>query len=341
MAQGRLKPLAMMRGLNRFALIALFVSALCASCVSPMRSTASMESHAIWEAAPHNAFTDLIEWRGRLYCAFREASTHMSRDGVLRLIESRDDGETWRSVFSFSTQGHDLRDASLTMMPDGRLLMSSGRAIPKGEGWGIETLAWLTADGTHFSDAVRIGQEGEWLWRVQENGGRLWSLSYGLGRVALLATDGTSLDFQPVVDPLLMKNRPSEGGLLWRHDGTVAAVVRRDGDDPLAQVGVADSPAGGWSWQTANLRFDSPVLGETRDGRIWAVGRLRNPERCSFCWVDLETGILTEALRLPSSGDSAYPGVVVRGSELLVSYYSSHEDKTKIYLARFQLPEKK
>ena len=30
----------------------------------------------IWDGGAHNAFTDLIRWRDRWYCTFREADDH-------------------------------------------------------------------------------------------------------------------------------------------------------------------------------------------------------------------------------------------------------------------------
>ena len=45
-----------------------------------------------------------------------------------------------------------------------------------------------------------------------------------------------------------------------------------------------------------------------------------------------------ERLKLPSGGDCSYPGLVWHEGVLWVSYYSSHEGRTMIYLARVQLP---
>jgi hypothetical protein len=45
-------------------------------------------------------------------------------------------------------------------------------------------------------------------------------------------------------------------------------------------------------------------------------------------------------LTFPSGGDCSYAGIA-QGTEpgtLLVSYYSSHEGKTSIYLARVRIP---
>jgi hypothetical protein len=45
-----------------------------------------VESRRIWDKAPHNAFTDLIRFKDRWYCVFREGKGHVSPDGALRVI---------------------------------------------------------------------------------------------------------------------------------------------------------------------------------------------------------------------------------------------------------------
>ncbi len=74
----------------------------------------------IWDKAPHNGFTDLIRFKGRWYCTFREGKGHVSHDGVLKVIAS-DDGTTWESVATFkSLRGWDMREERFSIMPDGR-----------------------------------------------------------------------------------------------------------------------------------------------------------------------------------------------------------------------------
>ena len=51
----------------------------------------------IWDYAPHNAFTDLIRFRNRWWCTFREAQSHRSHDGVVRVIMS-EGGDCWKSA---------------------------------------------------------------------------------------------------------------------------------------------------------------------------------------------------------------------------------------------------
>ncbi|MBI3468200.1 MAG: hypothetical protein HY000_34785, partial [Planctomycetes bacterium] len=77
------------------------------------------------------------------------------------------------------------------------------------------------------------------------------------------------------------------------------------------------------------------------DGRLMLIGRLvaavrlyDGKVRTSLCWVDPEAGKLDECLTLPWGGDTSYAGLVWHDDLLWVSYYSSHEGRTSIYLAK-------
>jgi hypothetical protein len=70
------------------------------------------------------------------------------------------------------------------------------------------------------------------------------------------------------------------------------------------------------------------------DGRIVVGERVYTPTvHTGLLWLDASQGTLAEFLELPSGGDTGYPGMIVRGSALWVSYYSSQEGKASIYLA--------
>src|SRR6185295_2501730 len=77
----------------------------------------------IWDQAPHNAFTDLAYWKGHFVCAFREGRAHVAADGKIRVLLSPD-GENWSPAASIGLDGFDLRDASLSVMPDNRLMLN-------------------------------------------------------------------------------------------------------------------------------------------------------------------------------------------------------------------------
>ena len=65
-----------------------------------------------------------------------------------------------------------------------------------------------------------------------------------------------------------------------------------------------------------------------------AVRRLDGVVRTSLHWLDPEKATLIEFMKLPSGKDTSYAGLVWHENMLWVSYYSSHEGKTSIYLAK-------
>src|SRR5262245_5898946 len=74
------------------------------------RETARLvEVRKIWARAPHNAFTDLVRFRDRWLCFFREGQGHVSADGAIRVISSLD-GRDWSSSALLAVQSADLRD---------------------------------------------------------------------------------------------------------------------------------------------------------------------------------------------------------------------------------------
>src|SRR5262249_49368619 len=77
-----------------------------------------VELRKIWDQGAHNAFTDLIRFRDRWYCTFREGKGHVSLDGALRVISSVD-GKSWESAALLTSKTADLRDPKITVTPDG------------------------------------------------------------------------------------------------------------------------------------------------------------------------------------------------------------------------------
>ena len=82
----------------------------------------------IWDKAPHCAFTDLLRWKKRWLCCFREAKAHGGDNGIVRIITSTD-GSKWTSLAAISQSGIDLRDPKLSVHPDGRLMLLLGGIV--------------------------------------------------------------------------------------------------------------------------------------------------------------------------------------------------------------------
>jgi hypothetical protein len=297
----------------------------------------------IWDQAPHNAFTDLIRFKDRWLCVFREGKTHISPDGALRVISSAD-GQAWASEALVTLAGADLRDAKITLAPDGRLMLSGAAAYPAPAETRHQSLTWFSSDGKTWTEAAKVADPNFWLWRVSWHRGRAYGIGYstvGAESVRLFSsTDG--LAFDTPVKTLLDQNGPNEGSILFSEDDTALCLLRRDGGTKTAVLGSAKPPYQDWTWKDLGIRIGGPHLLRLPDGRIVAGGRLfEKGVRTSLVWLDPVAGTVSEFLKLPSGGDTSYPGFVWHDGLLWVSYYSTHEGKTAIYLARVKIPPAK
>lgn len=298
----------------------------------------------IWDKGKHNAFTDLIRWKGRFYCVFREGEGHADSIGQIQILESVD-GKAWRSGGMLTSGDYDLRDPKLSIMPDGKLLISGGAQQGKGEERKTGTFVSSTADGIAWSDPEVVIPPGRWLWSLTWHDGVGYGVSYptpdGEPFSSLLATkDGR--EFETRVPELLGEGRPTEAVLRRGANGLWYCLHRRDGDPNAGLIGTAPKPEGPWVWKDLHERIGGPSLIQIPSGDWIAVVRRYRPDaHTEVCHVDPEEGRLTPLMRLPSGGDTSYPGLVWHEDELWISYYSSHEEKSVIYLARVRFGQKK
>ncbi|MCA9186851.1 MAG: exo-alpha-sialidase [Pirellulaceae bacterium] len=301
-----------------------------------------VDVHRIWEAAPHNAFTDLVHWNGALYCAFREGEGHAGDLGKLRVIVSSD-GEHWKSAAWLSMEQFDLRDAALSITPDNRLMVLGGAQQQRDGKRETGTFVSFSADGQRFTDPQIVVPPGRWLWRVSWHGDTAYGVSYGANddqpHTELLSTkDGTTYD---VVSQNMFDRGgwPTEARVRFDNDGTAYCLQRRDGDDHSAYFGIAKSPYEQWQWHDLGVRIGGPNFVKIPSGDWIAAGRLYDGKvRTELLYLDVAARHVTPILQLPSGGDTSYPGMLWHDGMLWVSYYASHEGKTSIYLARVRFP---
>lgn len=296
-----------------------------------------VEVKKIWDRAPHNAFTDLARFKDRWYCVFREGQKHVAPDGALRVITSAD-GKTWESAAKITSADSDLRDAKIAVTPDGRLMLNGAGALHKPTTHTHQSLAWFSADGKTWSEPTKIGDPGYWLWRVTWHKDAWYGVGYGTGkepRQARLYRSPDGKHYTRIVDDLYDKGYPNEATLLFQPDDTALCLLRRDDKPGTGLLGSAKPPYTDWNWKDLGVKIGGPNVIRLPDGRLVAVVRLYDKKvRTAVCTLDADAGKLTEVLALPSGGDTSYAGLVWHDGLLWVSYYSSHEGKTSIYLAK-------
>ena len=325
-------------------IVCLAVVALLAAPVLPAQDaapfTAELVSCAkIWNEAPHNAFTGLIHRGGEWFCVFREGQGHVSPDGALRVITSKD-GESWASAARLTSDTADLRDAQITETPDGRLMLTGAAAWHTPKPATHMTMAYFSKDGREWTPGVEIGEPDYWLWRVTWHKGTAYGVGYRTtkdARGTRLYKSADGVKFETLVPELVSEGYANESSIQFLADDTAVCLLRRDeGGNGL--VGTARPPYTEWAWKDLGQRIGGPHFIEVPGfGFVAAVRLYDNGARTAVCSVDPATGAFHEILALPSGGDTSYPGLVWKDGLLWVSYYSSHEDKTSIYLAKVRL----
>lgn len=304
----------------------------------------TIEVRRIWDMAPHNAFTDLIRFDNQWYCAFREGQTHVSDDGKLRVIRS-EDGNAWASVALLDWKDGDVRDAKLSITGNGELMLSGAvRFLKPIDGNKHQSVTWLSPDGEHWSEPFSCPTGlGTWRWSATWHKGIAYSFGYsGKDKQGCLYRSKNGKTWEVVKDDVYpdAQTYGNETSLVFLNDDTAYCLLRRDKGSCSGMLGVSQPPYTEWKWSDLGTHIGGPKMISFGKNRFLAAVRLNDGgQRTSLCWIDPQAGKLTEALKLPSGGDTSYAGLVLHDGMVWVSYYSSHEGKTAIYLAKVKIDD--
>ena len=301
-------------------------------------------SRKIWDAAPSNAFTDLIWYHDRWLLVFREGTSHTSMDGTIRVLASSD-GDVWQSVASLAMPSADLRDPKLSITRGDVLMLNAAQRT--GSPAQYTSTYWTSQDGSTWNSPTLIGVPNLWLWSVAWHGSTGYSIGYRTTPPYFTSlytgNPEREIDFTATISPLLTNDYVNETTFVFVKNGDALALTRRDPVAPftsnLALLGSSASPYTAWSWRETNLRVGGPEMLHLDDGRIVVGARLYTPTvHTALLWLDPDAATLTEFASVPSGGDTGYPGLVHRNGRLWVSYYSSHEGKSSIYFGSVEMP---
>ena len=313
----------------------------------------------VFDNGEHNAFTDLIRFRDRLYLTFRSCPDgHMVHGTSSIIVLVSDDGREWRQVYRFRVPNRDTRDPHFLEF-QGRLFVYTGTwysgpgKLPREKyefnkhlGFGV----W-THDGESWSEPVMLeGTYGHYIWRAAAFDGT----AYLCGRRKANFAERPRAEV--VVQSVMLE---SDDGLVWRKralfqeqtgdetafmfdaHGEVLAVSRRGRE--VAELLRSGPPYKVWTRTRLDEYIGGPLLVRWADGILVGGRRMTEQGHITTLYWLLDNQ-LHPCAELPSGGDNSYPGFVsMNDGKALLSWYSSHEQypdgsrKTAIYLADLRL----
>lgn len=303
----------------------------------------------ISKPAAHSAFTDLIEnpfdeSRKTLLCCYRQATNHISADGLLVVLTV--DKKNFRVLARIRIQEHDadLRDPKFSF--DGkRLILSTYAKTYLDNGKMVSKMrTYFSTTGLSWSGSNNYGKSGWWLWNHNWLGSEAYGFAYNRpsNKLSLYKGDPTrtmqlhkddvfNLDKQG-------KGYPNESTILFDSEGNASVFLRRDADSFSAQFGTSKAPYTKWTWHDLGVYIGGPAAVELSANMFIVAGRHVDWVTRKFStkiWLfNSQSKELKELHTLPSGGDTSYPGLVVEGDHLYISYYSCHvDDQARVYIA--------
>ncbi len=313
----------------------------------PNKSDVSKELNPeTWPAVAdgkHNSNTDMIYWKDSFWLIHASAPWHFGSVKTRLILWKSPDARTWEKVTEFQNPGEDIRDPKFAVI-GGKLFIYSlkNKNFPEAEPY--FTLVTSSADGITWGPMVSVNQDGWLFWRPKSpDGGKTWYVAaywHEHGKSILLkSADG--FNWKKVSD-IHDGDFNDETDIEFLPDGRLLATARLEvagyyfGDNRgNTLIAVASPPYTKWTESHSTVtRLDGPYL-FSYNGRVYAVGRYQ-PGKKPFLF---ETGSILSKKRtslflveedrlvwlsdLPSDGDTSYPGVVIRGDDAYVSYYTS------------------
>ena len=300
--------------------------------------------HRVYDDGSHNAFTDLIHWRGRYWLTFRGCPDgHMVYPtSRIRVLVSADGLTDWHEAFSFNAEGRDVRDPHFLAFGE-KLFVYSGawlcdparpghRDINDHLGYG----AWTDDGDTWRGPRSLEGTYGHYVWRAAAHRDRAFLCARR--RRDFIPGPGPE-EAREVIEGAMLE---SDDGLVWRtaglftedygnetaflfeDDGQVVALAR--GADPVpARICRSLPPYVAWQRTELDRNVGGPLLAKWGERYLVAGRKTLEPGRPVTTVYWLESDALVEQLELPSGGDNSYPGFVPLDEHRgLLSYYSSH-----------------
>jgi len=283
----------------------------------------------------HNAFTSLVKWKDEYWLCYRTGSAHNSSDADVVVLRSAD-GENWSEAFRLDILPDD-RGAKFVETPN-RLFMYAVAM----KGSALTSYVSYTDDGKTWSAPQAVYEPQFILWQPFVHKGRFYANAHrkaegkdaGKARESQLVSSADGLKWEKVAT-VRAGNWESETTFHFGPDDKLFAFIRTK-YSVAGHIMESLPPYQEWTQRPAGVHLSGHCV-RTFRGVTYLMSRTMAGKKTGTMIYTFEGGAPRPYCELPSGGDCSYPGAVEVGDEMLVSYYSSHEGTTNIYLARVPL----
>jgi hypothetical protein len=311
---------------------------------------------------PHNAFPDLFKYKNEIYIAFREGMSHAGHKdlGSIRILKGCYNQQT--KIWDFKNAGilsdstFDLRDPRFFVNGIDKLMLVLGGSKINRKGMTgkmVPHVAIFENDNWELKPAVldpdKNAKKGEWIWRVtwnlNDNCG--YALSYGISKgLNLLKTkDGVHFEKVCYIKCDELNELYNEATIRFKEDGTLIALIRTERH---GLIGITDMSSGyvNWKFSVLPFRLGGPNFLIRKNGEMVAGTRfffLNDDNTLDFGTVVafMNEKTLIPMIRVESSGDNSYPGMLLEDNgEIIFLYYSSEcdDEVCDLFLTRIMQP---
>ena len=316
----------------------IFDSNLSLDVPDPQISLDLLSIREVWNSGLHSAFTDVALLNNRFYIAFREAPAHNPSEGngSIRVISFVENGPVIQNAHL--KLNSDLRDPKLLIIGDNKIFVTFAGISSSPTAKVTNYIANLdTGEITVLDNSLE-----SWLWRLSSIDSKLIGFSYYVNSLPTDPVKGLIVTADENF-LILQKFESAVSGECTIRQSTsykVYAVCRqRDNSMKIGYMENLDLHQ--FRWSNIDPAIGGPNFLILNDEVGLISGRFYGHRglRTAIGSLSLKNGKIKELLRLPSGGDTGYPGLILRKDILYVSYYYQPTGvaTTNIYFAKIKV----
>ena len=302
----------------------------------------------VYDNGTHAAFTNLINYNGKLLLAFRESRIHKCETiedyGKIVILEKQNDG-SFSNKTELIDKDKDLRDPFLIEV-NGKLRVYVGYNQFYDGVYQHRGTCYSEYDGKKWSDFYDIEHDVPhiiWLWKIRKYHNLYYGVGYLEGEkpVLLSSQDGVRWKTLSIFN---LDGVFSEADMLFDNDKLFVCLRK---DNPVGSSsfwGESMSPFVDFKWKEMNVSVASPDFFQIRNnillaGREYDFGREEAQDSINVSLFSMsKEGIAKRQIVFNTGrlGDKGYPSFAYYEGKVFMSYYSEGSQSTHIIVAEIK-----